>query len=134
MQHPQLLVRTLRFFLGSDDRDDDEGDTDDEDEAMEVVAVAKDAFNIHHKNTAPSKKKVRNYERAVKRVKHNAKKERKNKTVHTSTALKLLHDPQVTIQHAMAAASSAAMSLTCVLCCLLCCCLHLCRSLLHCCC
>merc|ERR1712166_315207 len=93
-KHPQLLVRTLRFFLGSDDRDEDEGDTDDEDEAMEVVAVAKDAFNIHHKNTAPSKKKVRNYERAVKRVKHNAKKERKNKTVHTSTALKLLHDPQ----------------------------------------
>ena len=75
VQHPELLVRCLRFFLGADDVEEDEMDSEDEamhsevsplpcnlseisDSLFQVVSVARDSFNIHHKNTAPSQKKV----------------------------------------------------------------------------
>jgi len=58
-----------------------------------MVSVAKDAFNINHKNTAPSSKKVRKYKRALRTVKKNDSKERKQ-GLSTFSALMLLHDPQ----------------------------------------
>jgi len=97
-KHPQLLVRAIRFFLGADDLDDDEMDSDDEALQTEVTSVAKDAFNIHHKHTAPSQKKLRNYKRAIKRVKSNEGKSRKSRPMATSTAIHLLHDPQAFVE------------------------------------
>jgi len=88
-KHVKLMIAAIRFFLNVDEEDED---SDDDDESM-VVAVAKDAFNIHHKNVAPSSKKVRKYERALKNVKSKARKEKKN-TGPTFTAMMLLYDAQ----------------------------------------
>ena len=92
-KHVKLCMTGIRFFLGVDAAAEADADSDEEDDAALMAAVAKDAFNINHKNTAPSSKKVRKYKRALKQVKANDKKERKQGLT-TSSALMLLHDPQ----------------------------------------
>ena len=92
-KHVKLCMTGIRFFLGVDQHAEEEADSDAEEDARLMQAVAKDAFNIHHKNTAASSKKVRKYKRALKTVKANEKKER-TQGLSTSSALMLLHDPQ----------------------------------------
>ena len=90
-KHVKLMMTAIRFFLNADE--EMAVDSDEEEEHALMVSTAKDAFNIHHKNVAASTKKVRKYKRALKTVKSNSKKDRRNGTV-TFQALMLLHDPQ----------------------------------------
>ena len=90
-KHVKLMMAAIRFFLCADDEVAD--DDDDDGEGAMVVAVAKDAFNIHHKNVAPSTKKVRKYKRALKGIKSKNRKEKK-RTGPQFSAMMMLYDAQ----------------------------------------